>query len=231
VSLGLLARLVDRYARWPQRELNDVRAMQILAPLGHRYVAWNASAMRPAGLVAVLNDVVIATRRSIVECGGGISTLYLARLLRQTGGQLTTIEHDGSWAARLRAQIEAEELDDLVSVVTAPLVPVELGFGGRPGEWYDPESLASLRSDPPIDLLIVDGPPAYDSERRHARYPAVPFFRNRLAEDFSIVLDDIGRRGEQEIVAEWERELGIEFERRLAQGRIAIGRSRETYQI
>ena len=226
-----MARLFDRFGRWPQRELSDLRAMQILSPLERGYVPWNPSAMRPAGLVAVLNEIVVAERGSIVECGGGISTLYIGRLLQQTGGRLTTIEHDQAWAGRLRSLIEEEGLADLVTIIGAPLVRTDLRLNGRPTSWYDPEALAAVGSTLDVDLLVVDGPPAYESRLRHARYPAVPFFRHRLAGDFTIVLDDIGRRGEQEIVSAWERELGIEFERRFAQGRIAVGRSGDSYQV
>ena len=78
----------------------------------------------------------------------------------------------------------------------------------------------------PIDLLVVDGPQAGRKDLRHARYPAVPFFRSRLASDYAVILDDIDRRGEQEVAVRWERELGIPFNRRYVHG-IAIGRSEE----
>ena len=59
--------------------------MQILAPLTTAYQPWSIFAIRPSGLVKVLNEIVINRRRCIVECGGGISTVYIAKLLQQQG--------------------------------------------------------------------------------------------------------------------------------------------------
>jgi len=118
-----------------------------------------------------------------------------------------------------------------VSIVVAPLTPTELTIGESPGHWYDLKLLEQLPSKAPIDLLVVDGPPAYRRGLIHARYPAVPYFCSRLADDYAVSLDDIHRRGEQRVIAHWERELDIQFERRFTRGRIAIGRSRGTYRL
>lgn len=223
--------MLDRFGRWPLRELNDLRALQILAPLSRSYLPWSLIAMRPAALVAILNEVVVNQRRSIVECGGGVSTFYLGRLLEQTGGRLTTVEHDERWATQLSEQLAAEGLAGHVNVVHAPLVQGAIGLNGPRTAWYDAAALDHLRAGPPVDLLVVDGPPAYHAGLRHARYPAVPFFRAHLAASFAIGLDDINRPGEQEIVERWEQELQIRFERRFAEGRIAIGRSNQSFRI
>lgn len=55
--------------------------------------------MRPAGLVAVCNEIVHGARTQIVECGSGVSTVLLARLLRERrAGGLVALEHDRHWA-------------------------------------------------------------------------------------------------------------------------------------
>lgn len=226
-----LHRVFDTYGRSALRELNDLRALQTLAPLGGDYVAWSTIGMRPAALVGVLNEVVLQQRRCIVECGGGISTIFLGRLLRQVGGHLTTIEHDDRWARQLARQIEREGLDEYVRIVNAPLVAAPGGLDGATTKWYEPAALADVLEGPPVEFLIVDGPPAWSWELRHARYPAVPFFRSRLADDYSVALDDINRLGEQQILARWEHDLGIRFERRFAEGRIAIGRARTSFGL
>lgn len=223
--------MLDRYGRWPLRELNDLRALQMLTPLSRSYVPWSSIAMRPAALLGILNEVVVNQRRSVVECGGGISTLYLGRLLKQTGGQLTTIEHDATWAMQLTEQLAAEGLGGHVTVVHATLKSNATGLDGLQTPWYDAASIDHLRAGSPVDLLVVDGPPAYPDALRHARYPAVPFFRPRLTERFAVALDDINRVGEQEILERWEQELQIRFERRFAEGRIAIGRSEQTFHV
>jgi hypothetical protein len=59
-------------------------------------------------------------------------------------------------------------------------------------------------------------------DRRNARYPALPFFRPRMADRCTVLLDDISRRGEQEVVDRWEQELEIKFERCFIDGSTAI---------
>src|SRR5206468_2274132 len=98
--------------------------------------------------------------------------------------------------------------------------------------WYDEQKLKCIFSTVKrIDLLLVDGPPVHGKELRYARYPAVSFFKDYLADDYTVVLDDINRRGEQEIVERWERELNVKFDRRFVDGTVAVGRPRGSFSI
>ena len=92
-------------------------------------------------------------------------------------------------------------------------------------------SLARLCGLCEIDLLVVDGPPADEEKDKHARYPAVPFVRDHLAQDYTIMLHDIIRAGEQEILIRWEREYKLNFERRYRDGFIGVGRSRKALTV
>ena len=49
--------------------------------------------------------------------------------------------------------------------------------------------------------------------------------------NFSASFTQIDRRGEQATLDAWEGMLGIRFERRFAEGRIKVGRSRESFQL
>lgn len=216
-------RVLDRYAPRAARSRQDLAALQILAPLSTGYLPWSSFALRPSALVGILNEIVIHRRRRVVELGGGVSTLYLGRLLQRLDGRQDTVEHDEDWATLLDEQLAAEGLGEVVNVVHAPLAPTSRGW--EPGaQWYAEDKVADLRSGEPVDLLVVDGPPAWSRERRHARYPALPFFRDLLAPRAAVILDDIDRRGEREVVARWEDEHGIAFERRFSDGSIAVGR-------
>ena len=64
-----------------------------------------------------------------------------------------------------------------------------------------------------VDLLLVDGPPAYRPEIALARYPAGPYFAPRLSQRCAVFLDDAGREGEQAkaIAGRWQQELGLRF--------------------
>jgi hypothetical protein len=205
------------------RERRDLRALQVLAPLAGAYVPWGPFAMRPSALVTVLDEILVARRRRIVELGGGVSTLYIGRLLRRAGGHLHTLEHDKDWVGLLEQQLDAEGLGDVVTVVHAPLA--RTWYGWTPDSpWYAEDEARRATEGGPVDLLVVDGPPAWRADLRHARYPALPFFAESLAPFATVVLDDIHRRGEHDVVRRWEQELGLRFERRYTDGGIAVGR-------
>jgi predicted O-methyltransferase YrrM len=218
-SLLLRRRAMDRLMLGATSRHRDTLAMSALAALDVGYVPWSSMAMRPLGLVTVLNDITVNARRHVVECGGGVSTMYIARLLATYGdGHLHTVEHDESWATSLRGMLHRQGLEEFCTVTLAPLEPAD-----SRGAWY---SLAALRvlDVADIDLLLVDGPPAYARGRRHAREPALHHFFNRLAPDCTVILDDINRRGEQEVVDRWEAAFGVRFERRPMDGAIAVWR-------
>lgn len=219
----------DRFRTTLQR--NDQLAMQVLAPLSSTYLPWSASTMRPSGIVAVLNEIFVNRRRSVVELGSGVSTFYIGRMLRIRGGHIWTVEHDKRWADLLDQELASEGLGDVVTVVHAPLTPVPSGWPDEKATWYEPDALREMTAGQSIDLLVVDGPPAYEEGCGHSRYPAGPFFAPMLAEDYAIILDDIDRRGEQDIMESWERELDVTFERRLANGRIGIGRPGAAFTV
>src|SRR6266545_5516603 len=176
--------------------------------------------MRPAGLATVCNDIVLSGRRRIVELGSGISTVLLARLLCQRwppgGFRIAAVEHDARWAQCVTEQLDREGTGADVVVVHALLAPHPEAEGDL--TWYDAAALtaglrATLRGDP-IDLLLVDGPPAYAAGHGLARYPALPVLHDWLAPGATVVLDDVERSGEQEVLRRWEHETGLDFDRR-----------------
>jgi predicted O-methyltransferase YrrM len=203
---------------------DDVLALQALQSLGGRYLPWSAWAMRPSGLLAVLNEVVLGSRERILECGSGISTIYLARLLAERGGRAVSLEHDPEWAGFIEGELEAEGLGERARVVLAPLEEHAVALDGT--RWYRGsaarEAVEAL--DGPIDLLLVDGPPAGGPEAALSRYPAVPLLADALAPNAVVILDDANRPGEQQVLERWSEESGIELERRPDLGWIAIGR-------
>jgi predicted O-methyltransferase YrrM len=202
------------YVRHGAQYRRDARAMQALTPLAGSYVPWTDFAMRPSAVVAILNDIAVHRRTHIVECGGGVSTLYIARLLREHGGHLFTVEESAEWADAVRGQLDRERLTEYVSIVHAPITDVRLGSGSH--QWYSVDAVEQLTAERAIDLLIVDGPVAERMPR--IRYPALPYFYDALVDSATVVLDDIDRRGEQQIVRSWEQELGLSFDRRFLNG-------------
>jgi predicted O-methyltransferase YrrM len=214
-----LRRLYWSYARHGSQYRRDSLALQALTPLARTYVPWTHFALRPNAVVRVLNDIAVNRRTVVVECGGGVSTLFIARLLRERGGQLITIEESAEWAGSLDGQIRKERLAEHASIVHAPLGEVRLADGSH-HLWYAPEPIAFLAARRDIDLLIVDGPVA---ERvPEIRYPALPWLWRSLVPGATVVLDDVDRLAEQRIVNRWRDELGVPFDVRFLSG-LAVG--------
>ena len=204
----------------------------VLAAVAGPPLAWSPAAMHPAGIIAIGREIIAHGRRRIVELGSGISTVLLARLLHGTrpdgDWRLAAVEHDAVWVGRVTEELEHERIGNRITVVHAPLVPHPLALDDL--LWYEgAEVIAGLDGaldGEPIDLLVVDGPPAYAPGSGLARYPALPVLRTRMAPDGTVVLDDVDRPGEQDVLRRWERETGVAFERlgdaeRLARGRLS----------
>lgn len=202
-------------------DLKDVLAMNYLAPLAGQYFPWSAYALRPSGLVKILNQILIYRHLTIVECGGGASTLYIARLFQRNGisGHLYCIEHSLEWLDFLQERLAQENLESYVTLIHAPLKSCELSLENL--DWYDTEKIRQqFSASQKIDCLLVDGPPAYLPGMQFARFPALPFFQAQLAPNATVVLDDINRSGEQEILRRWQALLPITFD--TSEGNLAI---------
>lgn len=192
---------------------HDTDAWQILSPLlvGGGYLPWTTGSMRPAGLVEICNEIIHGHRTRILECGSGVSTLLLARLLREReGGVITSLEHDPHWATLIQDHLQREHLAQIAHVIYAPLQ------GDPP--WYRLDETPDE-----IDLLIVDGPPAFDPSHGTRRAPALLRFDDKLVGGAAVILDDIDRSGEQQVLATWETSTNWRFELNLP-ARVAIGR-------
>jgi predicted O-methyltransferase YrrM len=194
---------------WTDR---DLHAWPILRPLldAGGYLPWSEGAMRPAGLVELCNEIVLAPRRRVLELGSGVSTIVLGRLLRTTGGTLVAVEHDATWCTWVAERLRDEGLETTATVHHAPLEARD----GHALPWYAERGVdAALAAGAP-DLLVVDGPPAFRPQDALARLPALAELLARLAPDATIVLDDIARAGEREVLERWEEQSELAFERR-----------------
>jgi len=185
---------------------------------GHAPLTWSTGAMTAAGLTAVCAEISARERPTVLECGCGYSTMRLAEVVHARGGRLISLEHDAAWAARVEDALVAAGLAETVRIIRAPLEPHALGRAGLP--WYAEHALQSLPTS--IDVLLVDGPPAFEPGAGLSRYPAVPALAQRLAPDAVVILDDIDRPGELQVLTAWEHETDFRFDiRRTA--RIALG--------
>jgi GNAT superfamily N-acetyltransferase len=199
----------------------------VLAAITDPPLYWGPGGMRPAGIAAIGRDILDRARRRIVELGSGASTVLLARLLTrwQPDGdwRLAAVEHDVDWVRRVTEELADGGIGDRVTVIHAPLVDHHLAQDGL--LWYDERALVTgldqALDGELIDLLVVDGPPAFAPGFGLARYPALPVLRSRLASGAAVVLDDVDRPGEQEVLRRWERETGVAFDRLGDEARLA----------
>jgi predicted O-methyltransferase YrrM len=200
----------------------EMHGWQVLRPLldAGGFLPWTEGAMSPAGLATVATEISLAERKIVVELGSGVSTVVLARLERELGGRVFALEHSPAWAGWVRRALARDGLEEVATVIDAPLGAHPLSLEGAP--WYEEAALDSLPAEG-IELLLVDGPPGYGDGMSRSRHPALPALQDRLAPGALVILDDAEREGEREILDAWERDLPWRFDRRPAE-RIAIGR-------
>lgn len=134
----------------------------------------------------------------IVDLGSGQSSVWMAAAMRAAGydGRVVGVDHEGQFAEATRDLGRRQGVSDWLTVVEAPLT--EQDIEGRHALWYDPAALQDLRH---VDLLCVDGPPGQGNPQ--ARWPALPFFRDRMVPGGRVILDDMIRQDEQAILEDW----------------------------
>jgi len=137
----------------------------------------------------------------VVELGSGLSTLWTARMLRESNnGKIVSIESDPVFAELTKQNIVDHGLSDWAEVRLAPLTE-EIEITGEVVPWYELNMISDLKE---IDVLIVDGPPGSNHEK--SRWPAYQVFRDRMSERASIFIDDCIRESELELALTWENE-------------------------
>jgi predicted O-methyltransferase YrrM len=156
---------------------------------------WAAS---PDVLGTLVDEFLARRPELVVECGSGVSTLWLALAARdaEIPTRIVSLDHEPDFLESTRATLDHHGVADVVDLRLAPLVPTTIP--GHSTRWYDVSALDGL-SD--IGLVFVDGPPELTGPQ--ARFPALPLLHPLLAERTAILLDDASRNDEAAIVAQW----------------------------
>lgn len=177
---------------WQQSE-SLVRLLSLLKPQA-LFPATRGWAASPDFLL-LLAETILATKPThIIEASSGVSTVVSAYCLKRLGsGRVTALEHDPEYVDATNTMLSSHGLTSIATVVHAPLV--EHVIDGETYQWYD------ITDVDPIDLLVVDGPPARTGPL--ARYPAVPILRHRFKDDAIVLVDDGARPPEKEMVRRW----------------------------
>ena len=66
----------------------DIYALSQLHPLSSSYAVWSSSSIRPSAMIQILNEIIVGNRSIVVEFGSGLTTVYIAKVLKQFGGHL-----------------------------------------------------------------------------------------------------------------------------------------------
>jgi predicted O-methyltransferase YrrM len=159
---------------------------------------WAAS---PDFLKKLTELILRQEAQMVAEAGSGVSTLVIGYCLKRLGrGKVISLEHDERFARITNELIKFHGLTQFVSVIHCPLVKVDIGE--ETFSWY---SMEGVRFEKPIDVLVIDGPPAAGQE--FPRYPALPLLSAHLAKNAFILLDDGRRAGESRTNKRWTAEF------------------------
>ena len=149
---------------------------------------------------------------TVVECGSGVSTILIAYALQAEGeGIVYSLDHDEEFAQMTEQRLSLHGLRKHAAVIHAPIHKQK--FNGVDRRWYN---TSRLQLKAPIDVLVIDGPPK--ATARQARYPAFPKFRDALADEAWVLMDDAATSSERSIVNRWVSESDGELEARYIAG-------------
>jgi predicted O-methyltransferase YrrM len=210
-------------------QTEHLRAVTVLSnALSGPAVYWSAEALAPESLHLILHLARCLRVRKVLELGSGISTLYIANLLKSLGGgTVDSFDHEERWARQTEANLVDHALRDSARIGVAPLVATDMR--SESVLWY---GLPPFPAGPPYDLIIVDGPPASPA-RPHARLPALYKLRHVMGDRTVLVLDDVNRDWEAEVASRWERDFPDLRFRRLGvgEGLLIVSQSSEVFDL
>jgi hypothetical protein len=132
----------------------------------------------------------------------------VATCLKKFGidGGVVAIHHDATYAEQTRDLLRRNSVDDVATVVTAPITSRTVR--GESAQWYDFDPEQHFDQD--IDFLLADGPP--NPLGSIMRYLAIPVFHDYLTPDSLILLDDGHPNDEQRVVDVWARDSDASLE-------------------
>lgn len=209
---------MDRRLARVEGKLDELLALTRLGDFREGNSVWTDWSISPVAVERIVAEIESKKPGLVVECGCGGASAYLAIAAERAGGSYLGIEHDERWVRRVGRFLEDRGLTG-GGVVHAPLVPYETA--ASPERWYEPSSILDGLGDRAVDLLVVDGPPGTE---RDARRPALEFFKNRLADSYTVYIDDIDREDEKSLYDGWEDAESRALER-VVVGSVGILRS------
>lgn len=156
-------------------------------------------AMDAISTLSLVKEILNRKPKLVVEFGSGTSTFWIASALRKNGvGKIISFEHLDWIADQNKSMLVENNLAQFAEIRVAPLE--EMNLGGEDFLWYSTKHVHDAPKE--IDMLIVDGPPANTCD--NARFPAFPTLIDHLSEGAIVVVDDMSRNEEKEMVERWQ---------------------------
>ena len=121
------------------------------------------------------------------------------------------MKHYNFWNQLLSREIikkilKEENLSDYVNFVCAPTVKstdLELSYE------YNGEVVFAANGDKKFDLVLVDGPSAWQKTNIMSRASNLKFMKNNMADKYTIFVDNSDRPGETELAKRIQAELNV----------------------
>jgi predicted O-methyltransferase YrrM len=196
------------------RHVEDVYSLELLNKMteSENYIPFTSMSLRPFALAFLLNEILINNRKSIIEFGAGVSTIMMARLAKKNKlpVKIISVEENQDWVNVVKNILVDEGIDAFVEIIYAPVV--RRNFKGIENHWYEDEKLKlKLKNNAAFDLVMIDGPTAFNEKLALSRYYAMPFLFENLAKEHVIFLDDVSRNGEKKAMTLWGKDYGKKF--------------------
>jgi hypothetical protein len=149
----------------------------------------------------------VSSKGPILELGSGLTTLLLGLLAPKNGISVWSLEHHPQFFARTQAKLARYKIHG-INLILAPLSD----YGDF--SWYSSPELQNMPMD--FRLVIADGPPGTG---HGGRVGLLPVMRNRFAPEIIILLDDVDRVGELEVLRCWSEQYHVSYEVRAKDGK------------
>ena len=117
----------------------NINAMQHLRDFEVSWMPWTGSSISPSSIKIILNEIRTHGRKSFIEFGSGISTLYLAEAARRWGGSLISVEQDEQWQEIIAGALRETGTSEFVEFVHAPIETKAARSAEQ--EWYSESHL------------------------------------------------------------------------------------------
>jgi len=179
----------------------EIQNASALTSLGFRFPVFLGEASIDSFHARHLVQELVARRpKTILELGSGSSTCIIARAIQLMGVEdckHISVDHEVFFLDLSRRYAELNGLANRVVFRHCPLEHIS----SVDAEWYS--GVAEALEGREIDLLVVDGPPAWTPDRAGARYPALPVLYAHLSRHCTVIVDDANRPGEADITRRW----------------------------